>query len=164
MRGAFADPGDPLTEDPRLLMLPDSVRDAWVAAARDDWSASERRAGRAVYRKQLALVGELYRAGVPLLAGTDASDETWVIPGASLHDELALFVEAGLSPMEALRTATAAPARYRGEAGPLLAPGRRADLVLLANDPTVDIAALRHIEAVVLRGRLVGEQGGSDRP
>lgn len=164
LRGAFVDPGDPLTDDPRLLVVPASVRNGWVAATRDHWSASERRAGRAVYRRQLALVGELYRAGVPLLAGTDASDETWVIPGASLHDELALFVEAGLSPMEALRTATAAPARYRGEAGPLLAPGRRADLVLLANDPTVDIAALRHIEAVVLRGRLVYEYGRKDRP
>jgi imidazolonepropionase-like amidohydrolase len=140
-----------------------SVREAWVSTG-NDWSAPERRAGWAVYRRQLVLVGELHRAGVPLLAGTDASDEPWVIPGASLHDELALFVEAGRSPLEALRTATSAPARYRGETGPLLAPGRRADLVLLANDPTENIGALRHIEAVVLRGRLVGEHVRNDRP
>jgi cytosine/adenosine deaminase-related metal-dependent hydrolase len=163
LRGAFLAPGDAVTADPRLRVVPMSVREAWVSTG-NDWSASERRAGWAVYRRQLALVGELHRAGVPLLAGTDASDEPWVIPGASLHDELALFVEAGLSPLEALRTATSAPARYRGETGPLLAPGRRADLVLLANDPTENIGALRHIEAVVLRGRLVGEHVRNDRP
>jgi imidazolonepropionase-like amidohydrolase len=155
LRGAFLAPDDPLTDDPRLGVVPASVRQAWVAS-RDDWSAAERQAGWAVYRRQLALVGDMHRAGVPLLAGTDASDEPWVIPGASLHDELALFVAAGLSPLEALRTATTAPARYRGETGPLLAPGRRADLVLLASDPTEDIGALRRIDAVVLRGRLVG--------
>ena len=163
LRGAFLAAGDAVTADPRLRVVPMSVREAWVSTGKD-WSASERRAGWAVYRRQLALVGELHRAGVPLLAGTDASDEPWVIPGASLHDELALFVEAGLSPLEALRTATSAPARYRGETGPLLAPGRRADLVLLANDPTENIGALRHIEAVVLRGRLVGEHVRNDRP
>jgi hypothetical protein len=155
LRGAFLAPDDSLAHDPRLRLVPDSVREAWVAA-RGDWSASERRAGWAVYRRQLALVGDMHRAGVPLLAGTDASNEPWVIPGASLHDELVLFVEAGLTPLDALRTATTAPARYRGETGPLLAPGRRADLVLLAGDPTADIGALRRIVAVVLRGRLVG--------
>ena len=154
MRGAFVEPGDAVTTDPRLRVVPAPVRERWLAT-RDDWSAEQRRAGRAVYRRQLALVGAMHRAGVPLLAGTDASDEPWVIPGASLHDELALFVEAGLSPLEALRTATSAPARYRGESGPLLSPGKRADLVLLAGDPMQDIGALQRIEAVVLRGRVV---------
>jgi imidazolonepropionase-like amidohydrolase len=154
LRGAFAEPGDAITTDSRLRVVPAPVRERWLAT-REDWSADQRRAGRAVYRRQLALVGAMHRAGVPLLAGTDASDEPWVIPGASLHDELALFVEAGLSPLEALRTATSAPARYRGESGPLLSRGKRADLVLLAGDPTQDIGALRRIEAVVLRGRVV---------
>ena len=154
MRGAFVEPGDAVTTDPRLRVVPAPVRERWLAT-RDDWSAEQRRSGRAVYRRQLALVGAMHRAGVPLLAGTDASDEPWVIPGASLHDELALFVEAGLSPLDALRTATSAPARYRGESGPLLSPGKRADLVLLAGDPTQDIGALQRIEAVVLRGRVV---------
>lgn len=163
LRGAFLEASDPVTADSRLRFVPTSVREAWVSS-RDDWSTAERRAGWAVYRRQVALVGELHRAGVPLLAGTDASDEPWVIPGASLHDELALFVEAGLSPLEAIRTATSAPARYRGEKGPLLAPGRRADLVLLADDPTADISALRRIENVVLGGRLVGDHVRTGRP
>lgn len=160
LRGAFLAPTDSLTRDARLQGVPASVREGWVAA-QDDWSAAERQAGWAVYQRQLQLVGEMHRAGVPLLAGTDASDEPWVIPGASLHDELELFVEAGLSPVEALRTATTAPARYRGEAGPLLAPGRRADLVLLAADPTRGLAALRQIEAVILRGRVVERREAS---
>ncbi len=157
LRGMFLDRNDPVNSDPRLQFVPEDMRKTW-AAMRNDWSASERDAGWAVYRRQLALVGEMHRAGVPLLAGTDASDEPWVIPGASLHDELELFVEAGLTPLEALRTATTGPARYRGEVGPLLAAGRRADLVLLTEDPTESITALRRIEAVVLRGHLVVER------
>lgn len=160
LRGAFLPPGDPLTRDPRLRGVPAAVREGWVAA-QGEWSTAQREAGLAVYRRQLGLVGEMHRAGVPLLAGTDASDEPWVIPGASLHDELELFVEAGLTPVEALRTATTAPARYRGEPGPLLAPGRRADLVLLAADPTRGLAALRQIEAVILRGRVVERREAS---
>ncbi len=154
LRGAFLPLDDSLGLDPRLATVPAEVRDDWTKY-RAELPPARREAGLAVYRRHRQLVGELHRAGVPLLAGTDASNEPWVLPGASLHDELALFVAAGLTPLAALRTATSEPARYRGEPAPLLAPGRRADLVLLAADPTRDIEAIRRIEAVVLRGRLV---------
>jgi len=96
----------------------------------------------------------MHRAGVPILAGTDVGNP-FVYPGFSLHDELGLLVEAGLTPAAALRAATLDPARYLGVADSLgsVARGKRADLVLLDADPLADIANTRRIRAVVARGR-----------
>lgn len=157
MRGAFAIDDSLATDDPRMRDIPAHLRAQWQAYRRET-ADSVRASGAAVFRRQLQLVGEMHRAGVPLLAGTDASDEPWVFPGSSLHDELALMVEAGLSPLDALRTATRDPARYRGEAAPLIAPGRAADLVLLRGDPTRDIRQVGAIDGVVLRGRYLDPQ------
>jgi len=103
----------------------------------------------------LANVRLLARAGVPLLAGTDASNPG-TAHGASLHRELELLVSAGLSPLEALRAATSVPAARFGlpERG-LLAPGMRADLVVVAGDPSEAILATRKIVAVYRNGRFV---------
>ena len=105
-------------------------------------------------RVALAIARTFHEAGVPLLAGTDAPmPNLW--PGSSLHDELGLLVEAGLTPAEALRAATLAPARFLGVDAEIgtVAVGKRADLVLLDENPLVDIAATRRIRAVALRGR-----------
>ncbi|MDH5823259.1 amidohydrolase family protein [Luteimonas sp. RD2P54] len=95
--------------------------------------------------------------GVALMAGTDANT-AGVVPGFSLHDELQSLVSAGLSPAQSLRSATAAPAarmgRGAGKAG-RVAPGYRADMVLLRADPLLDIANTRAIEAVVVGGRVL---------
>lgn len=97
------------------------------------------------------------RAGLTVLAGTDANTEPLVPArppyGESLHDELALLVAAGFSPADALRSATVAPAEVFGltDRG-LVAPGRRADLLLLGSDPTRDITATRDIRASWIRG------------
>ena len=102
------------------------------------------------------IVAALHRAGVPLLAGTDAPMPE-VYPGASLHDELRLLVAAGLAPREALRAATLGAAEFLGIAADTgsIAVGKRADLVLLDADPRRDIGNTRRIEAVVLDGRLL---------
>lgn len=93
-------------------------------------------------------VKALHAAGVPLLAGTDASNPgtTW---GASMHGELELLVAAGLTPADALASATATPARAfgLGDRG-RIARGLRADLLLVDGDPTRDIRATRRIVAV----------------
>lgn len=104
----------------------------------------------------LELVGKMYRAGVPILAGTDFPNP-YVYPGASLHDELALLVEAGLSPAAALRAATSEPARFLGLSDSLgtVAVGRVADLVLLTADPLADIANTTTIQAVIQGGRVL---------
>jgi hypothetical protein len=101
------------------------------------------------------LTGHLHAAGVPLLAGTDAFGVPIVPPGQSMHAELDILVEAGLSPYEALRTATMEPARFLGREGQfgVIAPGARADMVLVAANPLYDLVTLREPQAVVLAGR-----------
>jgi imidazolonepropionase-like amidohydrolase len=102
-------------------------------------------------------VAELHRAGVPILAGTDANAGPG-IPfsprhGESLHDELELLIEAGLSTVEALRAATVLPAQHFGlhDRG-VIEPGRRADLVLIDGDPIADIRVTRQIRRVWCAG------------
>ncbi len=101
------------------------------------------------------LAGALHRAGVPLLAGTDAFGVGIIPPGRSLHAELEILVEAGLTPYQALRTATVEPARFLGREHEFgrIAPGQRADLVLLAANPLADIRTLAEPRGVMLRGR-----------
>ena len=92
--------------------------------------------------------------GVQLLAGTDVV-APWTYPGFSLHDELGLLVEAGLTPLEALRTATANPAQFFGmkDVG-TVAPGMKANLVLLDANPVINISNTKRISAVVVHGTL----------
>jgi imidazolonepropionase-like amidohydrolase len=94
----------------------------------------------------------LHEAGVPLLAGTDANVYA-PLHGASLHRELLLLTRAGLSSQEALAAATSVPARHFGlDDRGRIAPGLRADLVLVDGDPTRDITATRSIVAIWRRG------------
>jgi imidazolonepropionase-like amidohydrolase len=113
---------------------------------------------RACFQKLTTLAGDLHRAGVRLVAGSDFTESSvGVRPGADLHEELALLVEAGLSPMEALQTATLNPATCIGALDSLgtIERGKRADLVLLDADPLENIDNTRTIRAVVIGGRLV---------
>jgi imidazolonepropionase-like amidohydrolase len=101
-----------------------------------------------------ALTAAASRAGVALLAGTDLGDP-YVIPGFALHDELALMVAAGVTPLAALQSATSEPARAFGltETVGAVATGQAADLLVLDGDPLQDIGNTRRIHAVVLNGR-----------
>jgi imidazolonepropionase-like amidohydrolase len=109
------------------------------------------------YAHARSTVSALHRAGVKILAGTDSNaapaSPAQIQHGESLHDELHLLVEAGLTPVEALRAATGAPAEYFGftDRG-VIEAGRRADLLLIAGDPTQDIAATRAIRGVWVAG------------
>jgi hypothetical protein len=99
------------------------------------------------YRKCIEFVGRLYRAGIPLVAGTDAT------PGFTLQRELELYVQAGLTPSQVLQIATWNGAKYSkvlAERGSIT-PGKVADLVLIDGDPTQDISAIRKV-AMVLKG------------
>jgi hypothetical protein len=102
--------------------------------------------------KQYALLRAMHAAGVPLLAGTDTNSF-----GFALHRELEALVEAGLSPVEVLRTATLNPARFAGlqnEVG-RIAAGYSADLIVLDANPLQDIRNTNKINAVILRGQLL---------
>lgn len=110
---------------------------------------------RQFHRRALALTGEAHRSGVRILAGTDAPD-AYAFPGFGLHDELQALVQAGLSPADALRAATLAPAIYTGQEyryGSIEA-GKSADMVLLRADPLADIGNTRAIEEVIIGGRI----------
>lgn len=102
---------------------------------------------------QLKMMGAMHRAGVPFLAGTDTAPGIYVMPGFSLHDELANFVEAGFTTMEALRTATSNPAAFlkKKDMG-AVAAGNVADLVLLTANPLDDIRNTQKIAGVVANG------------
>src|SRR5262249_42238763 len=115
-----------------------------------------------VVRRRIALAklidvtGDMHRAGVQLLAGSDmTADSLSRRPGADLHQELAMLVEAGLTPMEAIRCATLNPARFLGMEDSLgtIEPGKRADLILLDADPLDNINNTRMIDRVILGGR-----------
>ena len=101
-------------------------------------------------------VREMREAGVRLMAGSDVAVLN-VFPGGSLHEELRLLVDSvGMSPLEALASATRKPAEWLGLADSVgtIAPGKVADLVLLDANPLASIANTRRISAVVLRGKL----------
>lgn len=129
------------------------VRLSWDAFAKDTQSGTFANARR-MLEVQLSMLKPMADAGVPILAGTDTSNEAWVFAGYSLHRELKLFVDAGLTPLQALQTATLNPRTYLGHQRrrPLMAVGEPADLVLFASDPSVDIANLATIRGVVARG------------
>lgn len=110
---------------------------------------------KAAYEADEKAVRQLKAKAVPILAGTDAPNPGTTY-GASLHGELELLVKAGLSPLEALRSATSIPAEKfdladRGR----IQPGLVADLVLVNGDPTKDIKATRNIAAVWRNGKKV---------
>lgn len=103
------------------------------------------------YAKMVQFVGILYKAGVPIVAGTDE------MAGFTLQAELETLVKAGLTPAQALQVATRNGARYTrtsGERGSIV-PGKLADLVLVDGDPTTDIGDIRKVAAVITRGFLV---------
>lgn len=104
---------------------------------------------------ELDMTLAMFRAGVPFMAGTDTAAGVHIFPGFSLHDELSLFVRAGLTPLEALQTATRNPAVFLGRLAEMgtVEKGKLADLVLLDANPLEDIGNTRRIRAVVLAGR-----------
>jgi tetratricopeptide (TPR) repeat protein len=146
------------TNDARLKYMPKAKRESWELKndpwvsplTAEDWAVEKK-----VYRKELALVGAMHRAGVKLLAGTDTGDP-YCFPGFSLHDELGLLVEAGLTPLEALQAATYNAAEFLGMMDSIgtVEEGKIADLVLLDADPIKDIAKTKKIAAVVVGGKL----------
>jgi imidazolonepropionase-like amidohydrolase len=107
-------------------------------------------------QKSMFIGGEMQKAGVKILAGTD-SPAPYVFPGSSLHDELQLLVESGLSPMEALQAATSHPAEFihTSKDSGTLEVGKFADLLLLDANPLENISNTRKIHAVILRGKLL---------
>ena len=129
------------------------------------WRGSAARMGdydderRAAAANQKAFVKLLYDAGAPLLIGTDTPNP-FVLPGFAIHDELAMFVEAGIPVADVLRIATAEAARFLREEGEwgVVAAGARADLVLLDADPREDLSTLARPQGVMVNGNWYGAE------
>lgn len=145
---------------PDVARVPQRLRDSWDKYRREHGlSRASRDLRRQEFQKYKDLTGILYRAGVVLLAGTDAP-EPYCPPGFALHQELELLVESGLTPAAALQAATLNTARSlkQGDALGSIAPGKLADLVVLSADPTADIRNTRKIEVVIRGGRMCDPQ------
>lgn len=142
--------------DSNLLYVPATMRTSWrvqAALQLQRVPMAEDRKLRAGMRQQATT--DMIKQGVALLAGTDAPNP-YIYPGFSLHDELALLVEAGLSPAAVLKMATFDAVRFLGkekELG-LIKKGMLADLVLLNANPLQDIVNTKKIYAVIANGRL----------
>ncbi len=152
---------EPVVQDnPNLKYLPKGMR-SFIAPSKDPRkrTAEKFKQSQQQFRGSLKLVKMMDDAGVPLIAGTDVLNP-FCLPGFSLHDELKLMVEAGLSPAAALRTATINPARFFGKEAEFgtVATGKRADLVILNSSPLLDIGHTTAIDMVILRGKVFSRE------
>lgn len=139
----FAKGDDRVRQEPYMQDLSPEGFDAFIARVR------------ALLERHKKLVGDMHRAGVRFLAGTDVSATNPVNIGTGLHEELALLVESGFTPMEALQTATKNPAEFLGFADQIgtVEPGKIANLVLLDANPLEDIHNIGRVHGVMLHGR-----------
>jgi imidazolonepropionase-like amidohydrolase len=141
--------------DPRWSQLRRDEQTRWEKILEERLASEDKLASRR-WEVSRAVVRSFHTAHVRILAGTD-TPMPLNYPGWSLHQELELLVEAGLSPADALRAATLWPAEFLHltETSGSIATGKRADLVLLEDNPLREIKNTQRIRAVVLDGRLL---------
>jgi imidazolonepropionase-like amidohydrolase len=144
-----------LSDTARMRLVPEAIRRNWESRPDSETARELQSILRPILPLELENVRLANEAGVVLLAATDVPFPMGV-PGLSLHEELVRLVEAGLTPLEALQTATLNPARVLGLADSLgrIEPGKLADLVLLDANPLEDIRNTQKIRAVVADGQL----------
>jgi imidazolonepropionase-like amidohydrolase len=141
---------------PEMRYVPRDLRERWAKSKREIIENPHVTAefGHRYVNTRRQLIRALHDGGIGMLLGSDAP-QVFNVPGFAAHRELQAMVAAGLTPYEALRTATAAPAEFFGATGVYgtIEVGSDADLVLLRNDPLQDIANTQSIEGVMVRGR-----------
>lgn len=157
-----AEEARPILRRPEMALVAPNVRAFWDPDFATEYLSPVARyvppAGAAPMRRwaevKKKLTKALVDAGAGVLAGTDAGVPL-LVPGASLQEELEAMVDAGLTPYQALRSATAAPAEFVGTPGEFgtVAVGARADLVLLDGDPLADVRNVARRAGVIVRGR-----------
>lgn len=142
-------------EDARLRYILPDMKENWKGSNVFSRATAEQLAKlKGGFSTKLKAINRVHQRGVKFLAGTDTG-VPYIFPGFSLHDELALFVKAGLTPLEALQTATINPAKFLGREKELgtIEKGKLADLILLDANPLADISNAKKINAVIANGR-----------
>lgn len=135
--------------------MPKKVADGWRTRAANLEASAPSEASLAYDAWILQTLPKMAKHGVPIMAGTDAPI-AFLTPGASLHEELIMMVEAGLTPLQALRAATYEPARFlnlEAQQG-TIAPRLKADLIILQANPLIDIKNVKEIETVIKNGTI----------
>lgn len=146
--------------DARLKYIPLTVRQRWRTLLATNL-AEILPFGKKIFPKQMDLVKAMNASRVMFLAGTDSGwGNPYTFAGFSLHDELALLVQAGLSPMQALQTATLNPAKFlkMEKTHGTIERGKIADLILLDANPLESIGNTQKIAAVVVNGRYLPKE------
>lgn len=149
--------------DPRWKYIPASMQERWKSSSDGPmvraFTAEAYAKLKHAFERQLTLIGEMNQAGVRFMTGTD-TPVAFMFPGFSVHEELEFFVRAGLTPAEALQTATINPARFLKMEKSLgsVAKGKIADLVLLSDNPLIRISNTQKIDAVVANGRYLDRE------
>jgi imidazolonepropionase-like amidohydrolase len=152
-------PADTFRLAPEMKYLPGLLIQQWVNTKkqleRAGMLAEERVAPYLAFRRKLFM--EMHRAGVPMIMASD-SPQVFNVPGFSIHHEIALMSEAGMSNLEILKTGTLVPARYMGAENSWgqLKEGMEADFVLVEANPLLDLKTTKKPLAVVVRGKWVG--------
>ena len=142
--------------DSRLAYIDKRFRERWFERTnfqRERWNNGLYKLAQDLFKMDEHITGAMFHAGVPMMAGTDAMNP-FCFPGFSLHDELAMLVESGVTPLAALQMATLNPAKFLGRTDKqgTIEQGKIADLVLLGADPLTDIRNTTQIQAVWLKG------------
>ena len=134
--------------------LPDSIAEAWKKMITEFSGVAQSPFSKQYAQWMMNMVAKIHKAGIPIMAGTD-TPIGFLTPGLSLHEELVVLVEAGLTPQEALQTATLNPAKYfnlENELGSIK-ENMWADLVILTANPLENIKNTQRIDAVVKQGK-----------
>lgn len=154
--------GDPLT-DAELMALPDwrfipeAIKAPYMRSRTNYWAQSVPREKRKRYAEiRNTLVKRIHDAGGKIIAGSDSPDLLMVY-GFAMHRELQALVKAGLTPYQALVAGTRNPAEFLGASKEFgtIEPGKRADMILVAANPLVDITNTQRIQAVIISGRWI---------
>ncbi|MBI4472306.1 MAG: amidohydrolase family protein [Acidobacteria bacterium] len=143
-------------DDPAIDYLAADIRDGWRRLPLPESPVISPRA----FEFMKTVTAALHRAGVQLVAGTDALGAPLIVPGTSLHRELQLLAECGITPYEVIRTATVNPAVFLGKDQEFgtVAVGKRADLLLVEENPLQNLATLREPIGIMVRGKYLSRE------